>query len=601
MVAVGLLWMLGQALASSGRGPRRVAAAQTRPVVASVTIDPEAPLPMRIAVVDARKVPVEGARLRVWNNDAARVAGAAPEGECSTDARGRAEISMSNARAVLVADRADAGSSVASDRLVLARQADREGLTVVTLISETTVRGRVRGVDDEPVPDALVELVELADGRRRQLRADARGEFAVRVVADEPVVLWAWDQGRRSPGERLLARADAERQVELRVAGDWWIAGVLKDAQGRPVKGARVACWRSFPGLDLEAHRLPEDEPEHVETVSDADGRFRIPVQRLGPYLLLASSPERAASDVVAVTLDAAHTRPDVTLQLPEPSFVAGRLVLPDGRALAGVEVVADPGRFFVSAQDFGPQALDRFGRARAVTDADGRFRLQPLHPRGVYTLSCVPDAEHPTRTLTAPDVKAGTADFVWTARPADLVHGVIAGLVLDSDSGSALTVFETELIERDAAGAVQRRRVLHQEDVAGKFRIADLKPGTSYGLIVRAEGRGAAEVPWWVAAESGRQIVVRLEPPALLQVEVLDEQGAPVPGCALSLEPRSELAAAGSIPPQRADERGRSLFEDLGAGAYRLTATHGELRQQTDVVLRGGSVTQARLELHGL
>jgi hypothetical protein len=269
---------------------------------------------------------------------------------------------------------------------------------------------------------------------------------------------------------------------------------------------------------------------------------------------------------------------------------------------LPGIEIAGSPGgAYFPAAALFAPQKVERWGHAQALTDAQGHFRLEPLHPLGVYQLSCRPDPAHPKRARDRPDVPAGTAGLEWIASESELVGGVVTGQVLSSETGGPVTDFTLEVVERVGEDGFRPRTLAPRSDPDGRFRVEGLEFGTIYGLLVRAEGWGAREVPWWTASEEGHEVLVRLERQASLEFEVRDSFGVPAGLALVVLEAQREVK--GNDPwawrQQHTDERGIVLLEQLDPGPYHVRVTRGELHAEADLTVTGGSAMHERLDLH--
>lgn len=169
------------------------------------------------------------------------------------------------------------------------------------------------------------------------------------------------------------------------------LEGRVIDEAGRPIGGARVRAARpGIPGLRLGMFaRGPE-------AATADDGTFRIERVHRGEAVVRATHANHAPT-----FLDDAG-RGEVTIVMPPPSFVDGRLVGADGRPLAQVGV---------SLGRDDSAGLDE--EAYAQTDEEGRFRLGPLSA-GSHRLEAFHDGKW--RDLGVVHLeKGGTTGREWT------------------------------------------------------------------------------------------------------------------------------------------------------------------------------------------
>ncbi len=194
-------------------------------------------------------------------------------------------------------------------------------------VALASARVEVRG------PDGALRAVASSgpDGRFR-LEALPPGELLVVARCT------GWTDGRSLPV--TLARTDARDVGDLRLGEGATLSGRVVDAAGRPVAGARVL-------VSGERHVL-----------SELDGSFEVSGLAPGEVSLVAQAAGRLPSDPLSCAV-AADVR-GLELRLREAPRLRGRVLGPDGRALAGARVA-------------------RFGDLDAAveTDADGAFALE--------------------------------------------------------------------------------------------------------------------------------------------------------------------------------------------------------------------------------
>jgi RNA polymerase sigma factor (sigma-70 family) len=265
-----------------------------------------------------------------------------------------------------------------------------------------TVAGRVIGPDGQPLPGAQVGVTAwqpLQPGKRnlgtpfRQNTlgagsADGQGGFRLTLPEARPhhsVAILASCRGfglawrvLRDPGE-----ADVPLQLERGQS----VHGRLVDAGGTPARGAAVhvvGVTKLAVGGDLLQFPEPPSPPLPAwfpPVVTDDDGGFTL--RDLGPdwTVYLEVRDDRFAFQLLTVKTGPQERAEPLAFALAPAHFLEGEVTAEDtGAPLAGVA-------FLATGDGAGPDLLKM---ARARTDAQGRFRLNPP-PGGRLTLSILP------------------------------------------------------------------------------------------------------------------------------------------------------------------------------------------------------------------
>jgi hypothetical protein len=343
-------------------------------------------------------------------------------------------------------------------------------------------------------------LAELAPGRYR-IAAAARG-YVAGVSADE--------------GRIMLAPA-ARSTLDIDLAtGGALVTGVVRDATGAPIAGARVRVMRA------ESPRLV------LELSADARGAFEVAMPN-GAFQISASAPGYAWTESYGV---APSRRIELALEPAVP--------------LAGKVVHASTGEPIASAR---VQAIARDRSLRiawAVTDARGDFAFSELSAgsylvtasgRGVYgelphSVELGPDVEraaplviHASAALTLEgrvEVAAGAPcaeGYVLLGEP-DPAQQPIAG---EGDAASEQGVFGPEqhaAIDRD-----------------GRVRFEGVPPGR-YFASVHCYGNVLESGPVFLALprDAERELVWTTQPATRLTARAIDRHGRPVAGARIAL-----------------------------------------------------------------
>lgn len=328
-------------------------------------------------------------------------------------------------------------------------------------------------------------------------RPDAAGRFVLAGLPLGPARLWA-----RAPGygwarsEVVEVRHDAPATVlalELvPIDDEARIAGVVLDPSGLPVPGARVV-WM---------------DPEHYDPMpleADERGRFQIEASADVAYSLTASDPGNRFGP--ADVIDARPGELDVELALT-PRRELALLVLrdADGTPVEGASCLAvQPG-----------VPADYMDQDWTKTDAEGRVTLLArARPFVVHV-----DAEGMLRTdlgAFEPDALPAGELEVRLVRAAFL-----RGRVLHEGRGVAGA--KVELVHdlggrsREVERGFPSRYVSSDEsvetDAQGRFAVSakDVRPDSTYALLVEAEGFAQADQPLSAVDTSPESEEVRVE-----------------------------------------------------------------------------------------
>ncbi|HYD43313.1 MAG TPA: carboxypeptidase regulatory-like domain-containing protein [Anaeromyxobacter sp.] len=388
--------------------------------------------------------------------------------------------------------------------------------------------GVVRDEEGVPVEDAQVAAVHRAHSRFFQARTDEDGGFLVGPLPEGPYAIFAWSEGRipdvdLSPSGDMELKLAAAARVEGRVERD-----------GTPVPGAEVRA---------------EVACSPTVTTTDAEGRFVL--ERLLPARTAVAAFSGDEGGLATVDLTA-EDREGLVIALAPGGAVAGEVRDDAGAPVAGVRVALEAELVAMAA----------------VTDDEGRFRLSGL-PADAYAVWLFPPpgfvrpGPRAIRVEQGGEVRASYR-LLRAAR--------IAGVVEDEDGVPIADAVITGRRIRDrgplpadwdARGAVETR-----SDRAGAFALEHAAAG-AWRLSVAADGF----VPATFDAQAPEELAVTLLRGGALDVEVVDESGAPVPGALLSAV---ALQPPGGEPFRKeaaADASGWHRFDGLPPGRYRVVA----------------------------
>ena len=388
--------------------------------------------------------------------------------------------------------------------------------------------------------------------RRWRMLAVALG-VPIGLVA---LLLVLWSSHRRPDPAATEAAASARaRSGPLEGGSPAGIEGVVVDAQGRGVAGARVAAiaQSSIDGLIL---RLSEARPA-IElprvVVSGEGGRFEIPGLPAGRYALTATAAGLAAGARAGIELAPGAWAQNVEVRLGARGFTLdGRVVDFGGGTVAGARVRA----IATGLARAGDQLV-----FETVSDEQGAYSLG-LAP-GRYALMAEADGYAPAHDFADVD---GPETRQIRLQPA----GGIAGRVV-TGAGAGVAQAEVRVEPLDQPEDAIGRSVTTDEQ--GRFALPGLVAG-SYRVVARKGelvGTSAHPVRLAVAARKD-DLEIRLQPGVVLEGTVRGEDGEVVASAALWAVP--EDLARGSRPVHRrvqSDAKGRFRLDGLLTGVYKV------------------------------
>lgn len=240
---------------------------------------------------------------------------------------------------------------------------------VVKLDRGVTVRGVATYPDGSPASDVAVSLCQPfpAGGyRAHTATTDAQGRFSIsgHVEGDGWITAGREPEGPHGPddGRIRIRRGMGEVRLEIPVpspapasrAGEAKLRGVVVDASGRPVAGARVD-----PGYP------------HDATSTDEKGAFSVTVHPLAPLVLEVGAPGFAPRYVPVEKPDGGP----VKVVLDPGGLVRGRVVDRGGKAV--------PGAYIVFWRRLASGRLSPVEDWKPDTDSAGRFEIRL--PPGTY------------------------------------------------------------------------------------------------------------------------------------------------------------------------------------------------------------------------
>ncbi|NOT30979.1 MAG: carboxypeptidase regulatory-like domain-containing protein [Planctomycetes bacterium] len=515
--------------------------------------------------VDELLVPVGGARVSQYGEDAARATPAASDGSF--------ELGVQPDRQNMCALLIEAEGFATRFLEVTLQEHEAKTVGDVVLQPGGSLRGRVFGPDGAPFAGASVSVTQpdlwdsLENARIHGPRgsellsalSQADGRFEIHGVGVGPMRAWAGAEGMRyavSPPVEVRARQTTD-EVELQleaIHADDRIRGIVLSPEGEPVPGARLGSMERSGG-GMTTHSF----------AADAEGRFELVAKAGRVYDLRASDPtERWSAIQVRSVQPGTH---DLELRFEEARWIEVSVSAQEGELGELVVHAESPDDGWIaSAKE--TARLDGRVHARLLlpteqflvqVDARG-FRLGeqgPFTPESAPTsldFELVPEPGVRGRVVAGGEPVAGARVALHRASPRSRIE----------DQGY-LTLADPRAEDRTST------------DADGRFTLKLREPDT---YVVRAEAPGYAASDTGaleLALESGRSgLELALGRGGNLEGRVRVAPGHEPSGVIVSLN-------RGDAFPRtlRSDSEGRFSFEGLTPGPWQLARGRMEFNPQ--------------------
>ncbi|MCY1057149.1 carboxypeptidase regulatory-like domain-containing protein [Nannocystis sp. SCPEA4] len=388
-------------------------------------------------------------------------------------------------------------------------------------------------------------------------QTEASGGFEVTGLLPGRYLLevQAWEPPRATPPKplevTLSKRQDLDGvRIELPATGE--VRGSVRDAQGRPVRGASVA--------------LSGGASRHGSSVSD-DGTFRIEYVGVGEYRVRAhrgfedlrapgTSDDDVQGEKIEVRSDAVTT---VNLVVASASGkITGVVRDEHGGPVADafVEAARETEREGAAGNRGSLETRWSVGKKPNLTDADGRFSLSDLS-EGKHTLR----AHRRGGGEAIVEHVALGSEVTLTIAAAGRVTGTVA-----LRGGAAPEEFSVRMF--DETSGYRRQDQFYR--TGGAWSFAEVPAGT-FKLQV-STGAGTAETTVTVATgEELAGVRIELTPKVTVRGTVVDLEGKPVPGMTVQVTGSGATASAQDGKANVTDESGRFQIHNAPAGPVRV------------------------------
>lgn len=222
----------------------------------------------------------------------------------------------------------------------------------------TVVQGTVLDPEGKPVAGALVKA-QATNSRfyiRSEVETDDQGRFKMRVQSPANELELEVQKGDLYAAS-IVPDEDGDTEIRTLRGGLVTLAGIVRDGQGRPLRGAQVLLMRRQNSMSRSVAQSP----------TDAQGKYRfagqLPDREYSVSVAADGYGRKHPADRLMPKKGESLTFPTLALSKADQTLM-GRVVDENGKPMAGVQVSS--------------QADDR----ETLTDAQGRFRLTNL-PKG--------------------------------------------------------------------------------------------------------------------------------------------------------------------------------------------------------------------------
>jgi protocatechuate 3,4-dioxygenase beta subunit len=538
------------------------------------------PAPRREVPADFRLFPEAVLRGRVWDREGRPVAGALLRALGTVRVETRSDAAGAYALTQLEADaerpfriRVSARGHIAQELEVAGGATERD----FTLDAGLPLRGFVVDELGAPVAGATVSLVghpQVTGSTTAVSGAD--GGFALDAVPRGSFTLLV---ERRGQAPRLVsASADGGEAIRIRLDRGGEVSGSVCDRGGAPLAGVRLA----FASLLADGPRYA------ITAVSNTSGAFAVEgIPREGARVELVKPGFEPAADVVAGSGSGYR-------------FVLQRFGVLSGRVLDAAGGAPIPRfRVRVHGSELGPASPLEAARADApgtaaswelaVESPDGRFATRPEQHR--LRAGALVDVE-----ASAEGYAAARLDRVPVTEVVDdercvlrLTRGsIVRGRVVFDADDAPLRDASVTLVQEG------RTDLVAVTGRAGEFELTGVPSGPTTLRVGHPRWPEKADGPFEVGEPGGVvERVIRIVVGETLEGTVLDQDGVPVPGAEIRLQPvegprvirtrrgRFVVPQYGTPLTATADAQGKYRMTRLVPGKYVLEhlETHGTLR----------------------
>jgi len=475
-------------------------------------------------------------------------------------------------------------------RIAISAGGDRT--VTIALEAGSSIAGRVMTRDGQPIRGATIrptvsysryggwnEKMNQITNQVMTISAQSDAEGRYRLEGLPPNDGYAIGATHRDYAPRMvrglsLKPREALEDADIQLTTGGSIRGRILDENGKGIAGADVNANADRGGADEDQFMF---YPISLNATSDQNGAFSIAHVEAGSYSLNARTSGRAGANRSGVSVAENRLTDGIDLVLGAGEVLAGRVVDPEGKPVAGAQV-----------QVYGENYID------TRTDADGRFEAKGLDPQA-YTQVNISMRGYASiqQQVTVP-----APETVFKLERSARVSGRLKG-----PEGTRYADFRITWIQTSGDGRGRNSSTSSQNDANGQFEI-ELGPGT-YQLVATVPGFAPSRSEQFVVKAGDRVegIEIPLDAGAVIEgVVVLAATGEPVDGARINLQNPSPQLGWVPMPGTTSDGEGKFTIDGVPSGTLSIQVSHSKYAAKTvgGIAAASGSTARVRVELTG-
>lgn len=492
-------------------------------------------------------LPVGNAEAAAENGASGKPNVASAEGAMAANANGQkaaADLNRTAAPNVTPSGASDKGT------LLRGRLVDRAGSARPGVVVSVDTWRDINGIEEirgEPggMNESKEEVTTAADGTFQAHVATKRSGALTLAAGDlvfETTPRFTAAQVEIDLGDLIVIRAAQ-------------LAGVVRDENGQPVAGVKVAAQLGAIGFSARSN-----------STSAADGTFSVGKLRPGSWTLATKSSSFLPT-TKKVDVEAEQQVTDLVLVVKPGRTIAGRVVDDRGVGVAGMKV-ASQRKKIVGGVDIQRFTTDE----AAVTDELGNFQLAGLEGNTAtlratgpgHTKVTMPNVETNTNNVQLRVERLATVSGIVVTADGTPVVGTRVTAKSPSKNGGA-TGLADGLIDFDMPGSGSSSKT----DEQGKFVLEGVKPG-----VVTVMARGKTHLPieqGGVPVAPAQQVSglrLMVDAGAIARIKIVDDQGKAIADAEVIIQKVSGPVTSGLRMKARASASDDSGGVDIGQRA---------------------------------
>ena len=418
------------------------------------------------------------------------------------------------------------------------------------------VAGQVQDLAGRPLIGALVRADRPGAGSAVAV-TDHEGRFQLAIEPGQHAFS-ASAAGHAS--QRRFLQLVGRQTLSLRLFATARIAGTVSGPGPGGDAAAGGGASRAMAGALV---RLAAAEPEarQWEVLADQAGRFAFVDLEPGRYVLSAQHGDLVGFHLQPLAVALGETAPEIGLRLQPAARLGGRIVGPDGQAVAGAQVQLEPSR----PTDLGFGA----GRATALSDADGRYLLAGvLAGRYRVRVEAAPLAPAERREVAVLGREVGPLNFRLEA------GARLRGQVTDAQGRPLVGAGLRAAVQSDPASPRLVAAGSSRSGTDGSYELTGL-PAGKLRLSVQHPQQGELDLNVDVTPAGLVQLPMRFAAPAFVRGRVRFHDGGPAGGARVRWLPqtRSAQEAGGGGSAVAVNPDGSYRLGPVQASAGRIQA----------------------------